>query len=152
MKSGPTAGTKRSRASARAAEEQRESTTDEPLDLLTAALIGLAIGAGATLMLRRGPGGRRPIAPVMRAMGHGAKWAGEHGLEGAKWAGARGARGARWAADRGEELWDRVPREEIAEKMHDYVETARDAIDEVVASELNDLRKSIRRQRKRIGI
>lgn len=89
---------------------------------------------------------------MMRAVGHGAKWAGEHGLEGARWAGARGARGARWAADRGEELWDRVPREEIAEKVHDYVETARDAIDEVVASELNDLRKAIRRQRKRIGI
>lgn len=104
------------------------------------------------MLLRRGPSGGRPIAPMLRAAGRGARWAGEHGAEGARVAGKYGLRGARWAADRGGELWDRVPVEEITEKVHDYVETARDAIDEVVASELNDLRKSIRRQRKRIGI
>lgn len=89
---------------------------------------------------------------MLRAAGRGARWAGENVPVGARWAGKHGMRGARWAADRGEELWDRVPVEDIAEKVHDYVETARDAIDNVVASELNDLRKSIRRQRKRIGI
>ena len=45
---------------------------DAQYDLLTAALIGAAIGATATLLLRRGPSGTRPVAPVIR----GAKWAG----------------------------------------------------------------------------
>src|SRR6478672_12835244 len=45
-------------------------------DLLTAALIGAAIGATATLLLRRGPSGQRPVAPIVR----GAKWAGREAL------------------------------------------------------------------------
>ena len=45
---------------------------DAQYDLLTAALIGAAIGATATLLLRRGPSGSRPVTPVLR----GAKWAG----------------------------------------------------------------------------
>ncbi|MFL5583211.1 MAG: hypothetical protein ACJ8AO_22820 [Gemmatimonadaceae bacterium] len=104
-------------------------------------MIGLAVGAGAALLLRRGPGGDRPIVPAAKAIGRGARWAG-----------TRGARGARWAAQRGEELWDRVPREEIAETLGDYLETARKTIDNVVEDELNDLRRAIRRQRKRLGI
>ena len=68
------------------------------------------------------------------------------------WAGKQGARGARWAADRGEELWDRVPTEEIQERMQDYLESARDSIGEVVETELRDLRKAIRRRRKQLGI
>jgi hypothetical protein len=68
------------------------------------------------------------------------------------WAGKQGARGARWAADRGEELWDRVPTEEIQERMQDYLESARDSIGEVVETELRDLRKAIRRRRKQLGV
>ena len=114
---------------------------DAQYDLLTAALIGAAIGATATLLLRRGPSGDRPIVPAARAMRRGAQWAGKRGLE-----------GARWAADRGEELWDRVPREEIADTLGGYLEGARKAIDDAVEDELKDLRRAIRRQRKRLGI
>jgi hypothetical protein len=125
-------------------------------DLLTAALIGLAIGAGTALMFRRGPKGYRPITPALRAAGRGAKWAGVKGLEGARWAGTKGARGAargaRWAADEAEELWDKVPREEIKDRVEDYLETAYDAINDTVESELSDLRKAIRKQRKRLGV
>ena len=121
-------------------------------DLLTAALIGLAIGAGTALMFRRGPKGYRPITPALRAAGRGAKWAGVKGLEGARWAGSKGARGARWAADEAEELWDKVPREEIKDRVEDYLETAYDAINDTVESELSDLRKAIRKQRKRLGV
>ena len=40
---------------------------DAQMDLVTAALIGLAVGVSATLLLRRGPRGVRPIGPVVRA-------------------------------------------------------------------------------------
>jgi len=93
----------------------------------------------------------------------GAKWAGSRGLEGARWAGDRAVEGARWAAprakrgfrtavDAGWELVDRIPVDDVVEQVRDYVDTARDAINDVVKDELNDLRKAVRRQRKRIGI
>ena len=147
---------------------------EQQYDLLTAALIGAAVGAGITLLLRRGPSGRRPVGSLGRYAGRGAalaglaglegaKWAGSRGLEGARWAGGRAAEGARWAAprarrgfrtavDRGEEMIDRIPVDDVVEQVRDYVDTARDAINDVVKDELNDLRKAVRRQRKRIGI
>ena len=109
--------------------------------MLTAALIGLFVGVGATALLRRGPQGHRPIAPIVRGAGRGAAWAGKQSV-----------RGARWAAERGEEMWDKVPAEEIQERMQEYMESARESIGEVVEHELRDLRKSIRRRRKQLGI
>jgi len=151
-------------------DEDRE----QQYDLLTAALIGAAVGAGVTLLLRRGPTGRRPIGPMVRYAGRGAalaglaglggaKWAGDRGLEGARWAGERAMEGARWAAprakrgfrtamDRGSELVDRIPVDDMVDQVRDYVDTAREAINDVVKDELDDLRKAVRRQRKRIGI
>jgi hypothetical protein len=124
--------------------------------------------------VRKGPSGRRPVGPLVRYAGRGAALAGLAGLEGAKWAGGRGLDGARWAGDRaaegarwagprarrgirtaverGEELIDRIPVDDMVEQVRDYVDTARDAINDVVKDELNDLRKAVRRQRKRIGI
>jgi hypothetical protein len=112
------------------------ATEPRQYDLLTAALLGAAIGAGTTLLFRRGPSGRRPVGPAWRAAKSGAHFA---------------KRGARYAWDRGVEAWDRVPRDEIAGKVHDYFESARDTIDSVVESELKDLRRAIRRQRKKLG-
>ena len=126
-------------------EREIDAGHDAEYDLLTAALLGLTLGAGLTYMLRRGPSGRRPVSPVMREMGRGATWAGRN-------AARLGTAGARWAADRGEDLWDAVPREEIREHVSDYMGKAREAIDDVVSSELKDLRRAIRRQRKRLGI
>jgi gas vesicle protein len=151
-------------------DEERE----QQYDLLTAALIGAAVGAGITLLLRKGPSGRRPVGPLARYAGRGAalaglagfegaRWAGGRGLEGARWAGGRAAEGARWAAprakrgfntavERGEELIDRIPVDDVVEQVREYVDTARGAINDVVKDELDDLRKAVRRQRKRIGI
>lgn len=151
-------------------DEERE----QQYDLLTAALIGAAVGAGITLLVRRGPSGRRPLGPVLRYAGRGAalagvagmegaKWAGGRGLEGARWAGSRAAEGARWAAprarrgfdtavERGGELIERIPVDDMVNQVREYVDTAREAINDVVKDELNDLRKAVRRQRKRIGI
>lgn len=113
------------------------SNREAQYDLLTAALVGLAIGAGTTLLLRRGPGGRRPIGPAWRATRAGAKLAG---------------RGARYAWDRGVDAWDKIPREEIGERVRDYFDSARETLDELVHSELRDLRRAIRRRRKKLGI
>lgn len=118
---------------------------DLEYDLLTAALIGLTVGAGLTFMLRRGPSGRRPMSPIVRGMGRGAAWAGRH-------AAAVGMNGARWAGDRGEELWDRVPRKQIKRQVEDYVGRAREAIDDAVEAELRDFRRAVKRQRKRLGV
>jgi hypothetical protein len=106
-------------------------------------LLGLVVGAGVTLLLRRGPRGKRPIAHAVRLAGSGATVAGRYG-----------ARGARWAADRGEEVWDRVSPEleTAAEHVGEYLDSARDSIDEAVRREVRDLRKAIRRQRKRLGV
>src|SRR4051812_33829199 len=171
-KAEPTAGRNRARVSD--PEMELDEDREQQYDLLTAALIGAAVGAGITLLVRRGPSGRRPLGPVMRYAGRGAalagmagmegaKWAGSRGLEGARWAGGRAAEGARWAAprarrgirtavERGEELIDRIPVDDVVEQVRDYVDTARGAINDVVKEELNDLRKAVRRQRKRIGI
>ena len=118
---------------------------DEQYDLLTAALIGLVVGVGTTLLVRRGPSGRRPVSPMLRGAAMGAKWA---GLGAAR----LGARGATWARDAGEELWDRMPREEIRDHLREYLSRAQETIDDTVEHELRDLRRAIRRQRKRLGI
>ncbi|HMI44936.1 MAG TPA: hypothetical protein VK491_02135 [Gemmatimonadaceae bacterium] len=152
----------------------QDDEREQQYDLLTAALIGAAVGAGITLLLRRGPSGRRPVGHLAGYAGRGAalaglaglegaKWAGGRGLEGARWAGGRAVEGARWAAprarrgfrtavERGEEMIDRIPVDDVVEQVRDYVDTARGAINDVVKDELNDLRKAVRRQRKRIGI
>ncbi len=171
-KTEPTVGRNRARASD--PEMELDEEREQQYDLLTAAIIGAAVGAGITLLLRRGPSGRRPVGPLVRYAGRGAalaglagaegaRWAGNRGLDGARWAGERAMEGARWAApraqrgfrtavDRGEEMVDRIPVDEMVEQVRDYVDTARGAINDVVKDELNDLRKAVRRQRKRIGI
>jgi hypothetical protein len=92
------------------------------------------------------------MTPVMLGMGRGATWAG-------KKAARAGRDGARWTAKRGSEVWERIPRDEIRETVSDYRDNvadylgrARDAIDDAVESELKDLRRAVRRQRKRLGI
>ena len=93
------------------------------------------------MLFRRGPKGHRPIGPMMRMTGRGLRTAG-----------VAGAKGARWLGDRGEELWDRVPTEDIAERVGGYLESAREAIDDAVSHEVSDLRKAIRRRRRKLGL
>lgn len=82
----------------------------------------------------------------------GARWAGDRATEGARWAAPRAKRGFNTAVERGEDLIDRIPVDDVVEQVREYVDTARDAINNVVKDELTDLRKAVRRQRKRIGI
>lgn len=121
------------------------------------------MGAAITLLFRRGPSGRRPVRPVLELAGRGARIGGAAGLAGARWAGGRAVEGARWAApyaergwqsarEKGSDLIERIPFDDMAEQVRDYVDHAREAINDVVADELKDLRKAVRRQRKKIGI
>jgi hypothetical protein len=121
------------------------TSRDAEYDLLTAALLGLTLGAGLTFMLRRGPTGKRPVSPVLGGMGRGAGWAGRHAARGAM-------KSAHWLHDRGEDAWDSIPRKKIKREMRNYAGRAREAIDDAVESELRDLRRAIRRQRKRLGV
>ena len=89
---------------------------------------------------------------MLAASGKGAKWAALAGLEGARMAAEGSARGYRAARDRGEEMIESIPVDDIAEGVREYVDGAREAINDVVRAEMNDLRKAVRRQRKRIGI
>lgn len=132
-------------ASADRALARGRGATDEQYDLLTAALIGVAIGVGTTLLVRRGPSGRRPVSPMLRGAALGAMWAGRRAAK-------LGSRGASWARDTGSDLWERIPRDEIREHVRDYLGKAHEAIDDVVETELRDLRRALRRQRKRLGI
>jgi hypothetical protein len=136
---------------------------EQQLDLLTAALIGAAVGAGITLLFSRGSSGQRRLRPMLELAGRGARMGGIAGLAGARWAGGRAAEGARWAApyaergwqsarEKGADLVDRIPFDDISEQVRDYVDHAREAINDVVSDELKDLRKAVRRQRKKIGI
>lgn len=102
-------------------------------DLLIAMGLGLLVGTGLTLLLRRGPSGR-PATEMARAARRG------------------GARGARWVARRGSDLIDEIPFDAIGDVVGEYVGAAREAIDDAVSREMKDLRKAVRRQRKRFGV
>ena len=70
-----------------------------------------------------------------------------------KWAGRRARGGAEWIGDRGEAIRDKMPSlDDMAEEITDYLAAARETISGTVSDELRDLRKAIRKQRKRIGV
>ncbi len=103
------------------------------------------------------------MGPALELAGRGARVGGAAGLAGARWAGGRAAEGAKWAApyasrgwrtarETGEDLVEKIPFDDMKEQLRDYVDHAREAINDVVKDELQDLRKAVKRQRKRIGI
>jgi pyruvate/2-oxoglutarate dehydrogenase complex dihydrolipoamide acyltransferase (E2) component len=77
-------------------------------------------------------------------------------LRGAKWAGreavAASAAGAKWAREHGSDLIDQIPTDRIEREVRETVGEARDRINGFVQHELRDLRKAIRRQRRRLGV
>ncbi len=103
-------------------------------------MLGVVAGVGVAMLFR---GRRKPSA---RTVARDAR-----NVAGAA-VGRAGRRGAKWAAGRSEEMMDLLPVDDIAESLGEYVKNAREAIDETVSHELNDLRKAIRRHRKHLGI
>ncbi len=115
-------------------------------------LLGVAVGTVATLLLRTGPKGRRPISSMAHAAEDGAMRVAPYARQGARWAGKRAAEGAGWARERGEELLDRVDPHAVAEEVGDYLASARETIEDALSDELADMRKAIKRRRKQLGI
>src|SRR3954463_10928605 len=141
----PTTTRMRRAPRASSAAPARGEDREGQYDLLTAALMGMAVGAGITFMLRRGPSGRRPISPALSGAGRGIAWAGQHAWR-------AGRDGASWAGERGGEMWEKVPRDEIRRNVRKGLATAKDSIDDAVEAELRALRRSIRRRRKQLGL
>lgn len=112
----------------------------------------MAVGTVATLLLRKGPKGSRPLGSMAHAAGAGAMRAAPYARKSARWAGKRAAEGAGWARERGEELLDRGDPRAIAEEMSEYLASARETIEDVLSDELTDMRKAIKRRRKQLGI
>ena len=112
-------------------------------DLLTAAVLGVAVGAGLMMLVS---GGRKSGSTLRRLrrkpMARVAAMA----------AGKAGREGARWAARRAREMADAVDPEGLRDQLGDYVSAARDQIDHAVATEVRDLKRAIRRQRRKLGI
>ena len=101
------------------------------------------IGAGTTLLLRR-PARRRFALTDLPGVPRGVKLAAH--------AARAGSRGARWLRGRGEDLADAAGDLHVDRALRGYMNSARRRIDAAVSSEVKDLRKALRRQRRRLGI
>lgn len=120
---------------------RRRGKNEPSADLLLAIGVGLAVGAGIALVARERTRRRRPVARFERLARRGVKEA--RRLR---------DRGMRWASDQGDAIRDSVPVSEVGDSVAEYLETARRTIDDAVAREIRDLRKAIRRERKRLGV
>lgn len=120
---------------------RRRAKSDPSADLLLAIGVGLAVGAGLALVARERARRGRPMARLERFTRRGVKQAKR-----------MRDRGVKWASDQGDAMRDNVPVSEIGDSVSEYLETARQAIDDVVTREIRELRKAIRRKRKRLGV
>lgn len=100
------------------------AASENEYDLLTAALIGVAIGVGTTLLLRSGPSGHSPVYAAVSA--------GRHLLP--------------------EQSRSEKVRRLVKRQVAGYAEAARAQVDDLAAEELRALRRAIRRRRKQLGI
>lgn len=132
----------RVRGSAPAGARADRGDRDQQYDLLTAALLGAALGAGATLLLRRPP--KRRLIAALPGMAQGAR-----AVRGAMKDGRRAAGRAR---DAGGDLLEQVGDFPVRKAVARMLRSARAHIDETVADEVADLRKALRRRRRRLGL
>lgn len=86
------------------------------------------------------------------AAGRGARWAGEAGYDGARVAGRAAARGARRGFERGGEMLEELPLSEIGGSVREFLDAAREAVEDTVKEEVRDLRRAVRRRRKKLGL
>ena len=121
----------------------REGWGEDQYDLLTAAAIGILVGVGATLLLRRGPSGRRPLGQMAGGIAVGARRGGKAAARMARRAPLPGRRRGRFGG---------VSVDDITDEIRDTLEGLRDAVTDTVASELGGLRKAVRKQRRRFGV
>ena len=119
-------------------------TPDEQLDLLTAALLGAAIGAAAGFVLRPRPKRSRLVRAVERAE--------RVGRDAGKSAGRFRTTVGRQTADGAEWVRDHLSPKDARKELSRYMGEARERISDAVEEELRDLRRAIRRQRRKLGV
>lgn len=107
------------------------------------------MGVAATLILRRGPGGRSPLHSGAHAAGRGVRLAGVAGAAGAELARRRLTGRRRRGPARYLEALDPGA---MGEQLRDYLDAAKGAIEDTVSGELRDLQKSLRRRRRQLGL
>jgi len=66
--------------------------------------------------------------------------------------GRQAAEGASWVRGRGDDLADRISPEEVSTHVRKYLGDARERISEAVEDEIRDLRRAIRRRRRKLGV
>ncbi len=103
------------------------------------------------MLLRRRPLNRGSMARGLELAGKDARLASLAGVAGAEMAG-KAAKGARRGYERGMEWAEDLSFDGVGEQLQEYFEAAKGAIEDTVSGELQDLRKSIRRQRRRLGV
>ncbi len=62
------------------------------------------------------------------------------------------AEGAKWARHRGDDLADRLSPDELTGEVRKYLGEARERISDAVETELRDLRRELRRRRRKLGV
>lgn len=120
---------------------RRRGKSEPSADLLLAIGVGLAVGAGLALVARERARRRRPAARFERLT--------RRGVNEAK---RLRDRGMKWASHQGDAIRDNAHVSEIGDSVAEYLETARRTIDDAVTREIRDLRRAIRRERKRLGV
>jgi len=119
-------------------------TPDEQLDLLTAALLGAAIGAAAGFVLRPRPRRSRLVRAVESAE--------RVGRDAGKSAGRFRKNVGRQAEHSADWVRDHVSPSDARDELKRYMGEARERISDAVEEELRDLRRAIRRQRRKLGV
>jgi hypothetical protein len=106
---------------------------------------------GVTLLFRAAMPSRGSGSRGMSLAGRGAELASLAGVAGAGMA-RKAARGARRGYDRGMEMAEDMSLDGVGEQLRDYFEAAKAAVEDTVSGELQDLRKSVRCRRRRLGV
>lgn len=127
---------------------RQAETRDEQLDLLTAALLGGVIGAAAGFLLRPRPRPRGVLASLDAASGRAAKGA----RRVRKQVGRQATEGASWLRHRGDDIAEHLSPDDVSSQVRKYLGEARDRISDAVEDELRDLRRAIRRRRRKLGV
>ena len=108
------------------------------VDMAAVAVIGIAVGLTALFLLRR----NRSVGHALHAAGRDLRRAGSA-------ASRNMAHQMRRGMKRGQEM---VGDMEIGDHLRDYLESAKETVEDTVAREMRDLKRAIRRRRRRMGL